>query len=178
MLPTTTRNTSNGKIKRLNYVGRLSKEKQPLWALKISEQTKLPIRIYGDGLLKSELQEYASKHKIESDFAGFVSNPWTFFDEGDLLIVPSSFEGDGLVLVEALGNQIPLIANDIPDLRRFQLEDSNYAATREEFYNLIIDNCTRIEHFLPNEALVSKILKERDPIKVAQKWNDFLNSLA
>jgi glycosyltransferase involved in cell wall biosynthesis len=169
---------SRGIIKRLNYVGRLSREKQPLWALKIAEQTKLPIRIYGDGLLKSELQEYASKHKIESDFAGFVSNPWTFFDEGDLLIVPSSFEGDGLVLVEAMVNKIPVIANDISDLRRFNLEDSNYAATIEEFYNLIIDNCTRIEHFLPDEAVVSKILQERDPIKVAKKWNDFLNSLA
>jgi glycosyltransferase involved in cell wall biosynthesis len=177
-LPEIDRHPSSGKINRLNYVGRLSKEKQPLWALKIAEQTKLPIRIYGDGLLKSELQEYASKNKIESDFAGFVSNPWTFFGEGDLLIVPSSFEGDGLVLVEAMVNQIPVIANDISDLRRFNLEDSNYAATIEDFSNLIIDNFARIEHFLPNEALVSKILKERDPIKVAQKWNDFLNSLA
>ena len=172
------RRPSRGVIKRLNYVGRLSREKQPLWALKIAEQTKLPIRIYGDGLLKSELQEYASKNKIESDFAGFVSNPWTFFEEGDLLIVPSSFEGDGLVLIEAMGNKVPVIANDIPDLRRFNLEDSNYAATIEEFCNLIIDNLTRIEHFLPNEAVVSKILKERDPIKVAKKWNDFLSSMA
>ena len=178
ILPEIDRHPSSGKINRLNYVGRLSKEKQPLWALKIAEQTKLPIRIYGDGLLKSELQEYTSKNKIESDFAGFVSNPWTFFGEGDLLIVPSSFEGDGLVLVEAMVNQIPVIANDISDLRRFNLEDSNYAATIEDFSNLIIDNLARIEHFLPNEALVSKILKERDPIKVAQKWNDFLNSLA
>jgi glycosyltransferase involved in cell wall biosynthesis len=177
MLPTTTRNTSNGKIKRLNYVGRLSKEKQPLWALEIAKQTKLPIRIFGEGLLKLELQEYASKNKIESDFAGFVSNPWTFFEEGDLLIVPSSFEGDGLVLIEAMGNKVPVIANDIPDLRRFNLEDSNYAATIEEFCNLIIDDLTRIEHFLPNEAVVSRILEERNPIKVAQKWNGFLNSL-
>ena len=95
-----------------------------------------------------------------------------------MLIVPSSFEGDGLVLVEAMVNQIPVIANDISDLRRFNLEDSNYAATIEDFSNLIIDNLARIEHFLPNEAVVSKILKERDPIKVAKKWNDFLSSLA
>ena len=72
ILPEVSRRPSSGKIKRLNYVGRLSQEKQPLWALKIAEQTRLPIRIYGDGLLKSELQEYASKNKIESDFAGFV----------------------------------------------------------------------------------------------------------
>jgi glycosyltransferase involved in cell wall biosynthesis len=178
ILPTTSRNTSNGKIKRLNYIGRLSQEKQPAWALEIAKQTKLPIRIFGEGLLKLELQEYAAQHKIESDFAGFVANPWIFFDEGDLLIVPSSFEGDGLVLVEALSNQIPLIANDIPDLRRFKLEDINYAATIEEFSKSIIENSEMIEQFLPDKSKANEILRERDPAKVSKKWISFLNSLA
>jgi glycosyltransferase involved in cell wall biosynthesis len=177
MLPTTTRNTSNGKIKRLNYVGRLSKEKQPLWALEIAKQTKLPIRIFGEGLLKLELQEYAVNHKIEIDFAGFVANPWIFFNEGDLLIVPSGFEGDGLVLVEALGNQIPLIANDISDLRRFNLEDKNYALSVEEFSKTITTNINSIQHFLPKENYAHEILKYREPAVVGQRWNTFLNSL-
>jgi glycosyltransferase involved in cell wall biosynthesis len=176
--PQINRHPSSGKIKRLNYVGRLSEEKQPLWALNIAKQTNLPIRIFGEGLLKSELQEYVLNQKLNCNFVGFVANPWIFFDENDLLIVPSRFEGDGLVLVEALGNQIPLIANNISDLRRFNLDDCNYAANIEDFSKLISDNLASIEYFLPNEAVVSKILKEREPIKVAQKWNDFLISLA
>ena len=178
ILPNIIRNPSNGKIKRLNYVGRLSQEKQPLWALEIAKQTELPIRIFGEGRLKPELQEYAVNYKIEIDFAGFVANPWTFFNEGDLLIVPSSFEGDGLVLVEALGNQIPLIANDIPDLRRFKLEDINYAATIEGFSKFIVENSEMIEKFLPDKSKANQILQERDPAKVSKKWISYLNSLA
>ena len=119
--PKINKSKSNGKIKRLNYVGRLSNEKQPLWALEIAQRVDLPIRIFGEGLLKKQLQDFGTKNCIDGQFAGFVSNPWEFFETGDLLIVPSSFEGDGLVLVEALSNRIPLIANDIPDLRRFNL---------------------------------------------------------
>jgi len=178
ILSSNNRNPSNGKIKRLNYIGRLSREKQPIWALKIAEQTKLPIRIFGEGLLKPALQKYAAQHKIESDFAGFVANPWILFDEGDLLVVPSSFEGDGLVLVEALGNQIPLISNDIPDLRRFNLSEKNYAGSIEKFSNSINENSKMIEQFLPNESTAAEILQERDPAKIAQKWNDFLKSLS
>ena len=166
-----------GQIKRLNYVGRLSQEKQPLWALEIAQLVNLPLRIFGVGLLKTQLEDFGIENEVETQFAGFVSNPWESFDEGDLLIVPSSFEGDGLVLVEALSNSIPLIANDIPDLRRFNLEDQNYAASIEAFANSIAFNLNTIEHFVPNKSKVDDILIERDPAVVGQKWKTFLNSL-
>jgi len=177
VLPTTKRSQPSGSIKRLNYVGRLSEEKQPLWALEIAKQTELPIRIFGEGLLKAQLQNFGIMHKIVTRFEGFVSNPWDSFDENDLLIIPSSFEGDGLVLVEALCNRIPFIANDISDLRRFNLEDKNYALDIEEFSNSIVTNINSIQHFLPKENNVYEILKDREPAVVGQRWNSFLNSL-
>lgn len=172
-----TQKTSSGKIKRLNYVGRLSREKQPIWALDIAKQTNLPIRIFGDGLLKSELQEYAQINNIDIEFAGFVLNPWAFFSEGDLLLVPSSFEGDGLVVVEAITNRIPLIVNNIPDLNRFKLEKRNYAASAEEFSKVILENLNMIELFVTKELKTLEILEDRDPIKVSQKWSEFLDTL-
>jgi glycosyltransferase involved in cell wall biosynthesis len=174
---TTERSKTSGPIKRLNYVGRLSPEKQPLWVFEIAKQTELPIRIFGDGLLKTQLHDFGSKNGLDTQFEGFVSNPWEFFDESDLLIIPSSFEGDGLVLVEAISNGIPLIANDIPDLRRFNLEDKNYALNIEEFSNSITKNMSSIEKFLPKETTVYEILKDRAPAVVGQKWNSFFNSL-
>jgi hypothetical protein len=39
----------------------------------------------------------------------FVSNPLIFFSDGDLLLVPSSFEGDGLVVVEAITLQVSVV---------------------------------------------------------------------
>ena len=175
--PKINKSKSNGKIKRLNYVGRLSQEKQPLWVLEIAQIVNLPARIFGEGLLKKQLQDFGIENGIETEFSGFVSNPWEFFEEGDLLIVPSSFEGDGLVLVEALSNRIPLIANDIPDLRRFNLEDKNYAANINEFYNSISFNLNAIENLLPNRTTVDGILENREPAVVGQRWKTFLNSV-
>jgi len=177
VMPKSKRSQPSGSIKRLNYVGRLSEEKQPLWALEIASLTDLPIRIFGEGLLKAHLQNFGITHNIDVGFEGFVSNPWDYFDENDFLIIPSSFEGDGLVLVEALGNRIPFIANDIPDLRRFGLEDKNYALNVEEFSNSIVTNISAIQYFLPKENNVFAILKEREPAIVGQRWSSFLNSL-
>ena len=166
-----------GHIKRLNYVGRLSHEKQPLWAIEIAQLVNLPLRIFGEGLLRTQLEDFGIENRVEIQFTGFVANPWESFDKGDLLIVPSSFEGDGLVLVEALSNSIPLIANDIPDLRRFNLEDKNYAASIEAFATSIASELNTIEHFVPNKSKVDSILIERKPAVVGQKWKTFLNSL-
>jgi glycosyltransferase involved in cell wall biosynthesis len=167
----------SGDIKRLNYVGRLSKEKQPIWALEIADRVNLPIRIFGEGLLRKQLHDFGLENNIDTQFAGFVSNPWEFFEDGDLLIVPSSFEGDGLVLVEAASNQIPLIANDIPDLRRFNLNDNNYAANVDDFSDLISVNLNSIENFLPSDINVFGILRDREPEVVGKRWSTFLNSL-
>lgn len=175
--PKINKSKSKGKIKRLNYVGRLSQEKQPLWVLEIAQRVNLPARIFGEGLLKKQLQDFGTKNGIETEFSGFVSNPWEFFEEGDLLIVPSSFEGDGLVLVEALSNRIPFIANDISDLRRFNLEDKNYAANINDFCNSISFNLNAIENLLSNETAVNGILGNREPAVVGQRWKSFLNSL-
>jgi len=177
VMPMIERSKPSGPIKRINYVGRLSPEKQPLWVLEIAKKTGLPIRIFGEGLLKKQLQTFGIGNRVDAQFKGFVSNPWDFFDESDLLIIPSSFEGDGLVLVEALCNRIPLIANDISDLRRFNLEDKNYALNVEAFSNSIIANINSIQHFLPKENSVNEILKDREPAVVSQRWNTFLSSL-
>ena len=175
--PKVNRVKPSGRITRLNYVGRLSKEKQPLWVLEIAQRVNLPVRIFGEGLLKKELQDFGIENSIETQYSGFVSNPWEFFDQGDLLIVPSSFEGDGLVLVEAFSNRISLIANDIPDLRRFNLEDKNYAANINEFSKSIASNLNTIENLLPNESTVGGILENREPSGVGQRWYLFLTSL-
>jgi glycosyltransferase involved in cell wall biosynthesis len=176
-MPKTKRPQPSGSIKRLNYIGRLSEEKQPLWALEIASLTDLPIRIFGEGLLKAHLQNFGITHDIDVRFEGFVSNPWDYFDENDFLVIPSSFEGDGLVLIEALCNRVPFIANDIPDLRRFGLEDKNYALNVEEFSNSIVANINSIQNYLPEENTVYEILKDREPAVVGQRWNTFLKSL-
>jgi glycosyltransferase involved in cell wall biosynthesis len=164
-------------IKRVNFVGRLSVEKQPSWLIEIVRETSLPARFIGDGILIQELQQSTKDLKPEVEFLGYVSDPWEYFEDSDLLIVPSLFEGDGLVIVEAILRGIPILLNDIPDLRRFQLPEVNYCASVNEFSQTIMSNLEAVEKFIVSRDIVEVITSSRDPKFVASQWRDFLKEL-
>ena len=164
-------------ISRLVYVGRLSKEKQPEWVLKIAKQTGLPAIFFGDGKLRNSLLIESSQAGVLAQFPGFVTDPWDSIVPGDLLIIPSVFEGDGLVLVESVAHQIPLLVNAIPDLLRFNLPERNYCNSPSQFIQRITRYSENIlELQVPGEDAL-KILEQRIPERIAGKWRDFLMTL-
>ena len=165
------------KISRLVYIGRLSKEKQPEWVLEIAKQTGLPGIFFGEGRLRDSLSIESSQAGVLTQFPGFVTNPWDSIAPGDLLIIPSVFEGDGLVLVESLAHQVPLLVNAIPDLLRFDLPERNYCDSPSQFIQRITDYSEKLLDLrVPNDVSL-KILNQRPPGKVAGKWIDFLITL-
>jgi glycosyltransferase involved in cell wall biosynthesis len=164
-------------IKRINFVGRLSVEKQPSWLNEIARETSLPARFIGDGILMQELQQSTKDLKSKVEFLGYVSNPWEYFEDSDILIVPSLFEGDGLVIVEAVLRGVPILLNDIPDLRRFQLPEINYCSDVNEFSQTILSNLESVEKFIVSKDTVEVITSSRDPKFVANQWSDFLKEL-
>lgn len=171
-------NFMNAPISRLNYVGRLSEEKQPKWALEIAKDVEIPLRVIGDGHLMPDLVNYSTIFNIDVEFLGYVSDPWSDFENSDLLIIPSAFEGDGLVLVEAAARGIPVLLSDIPDLRRFNLPDQNYCKNVEAFSRSIKLNIKSIENLRILRDDVGNVLNGRDPAYVAEEWNKFLDSIA
>lgn len=164
-------------IKRINFVGRLSVEKQPSWLNEIVRETSLPARFIGDGILMQELQQSTKDLKSKVEFLGYVSNPWEYFEDSDILIVPSLFEGDGLVIIEAVLRGVPILLNDIPDLRRFQLPEINYCSNVNEFSQTIMSNLESAEKFIVSRDTVEVITSSRDPKFVANQWSDFLKEL-
>jgi glycosyltransferase involved in cell wall biosynthesis len=164
-------------LKRINFVGRLSVEKQPSWLIEIARETSLPARFIGDGILMQELQQSTRDSKPEVEFLGYVSDPWKYFEDSDLLIVPSLFEGDGLVIVESMLRGIPILLNDIPDLRRFQLPEINYCASVNEFSHAIMTNLESVEKLIVSRDIVEVIIRSRDPKFVARQWSDLLKEL-
>ena len=87
------------------------------------------------------------------------------------------FEGDGLVIVEAVLRGIPILLNDIPDLRRFQLPEINYCSNVNEFSQTLICNLESVEKFIVSRDTVEVITSSRDPKFVANQWSDFLKEL-
>jgi glycosyltransferase involved in cell wall biosynthesis len=103
----------------LLVVSRLEREKQvnhAIYALQaIREQgVDAGLIIVGDGSLRNELKELAEKLELSEhvDFVGRV-DPLAYYAQADLVLVPSQYEGYGLVIIEALAAGIPVVATDV-----------------------------------------------------------------
>ena len=167
-----------GPIKRLLFVGRLaSKQKRPEVVLEISAATGIPTVFIGQGPALPRLQSAATNRSIQADFIGFLEDPWSLIEAGDLLIVPSKFEGDGLVVVEAIARRIPILLSDIPDFRRFNLNERNYCIDLEEFIHRATENKDDVSGLVVSEILTKFILEMRAPAAVLAKWKKVFESL-
>jgi glycosyltransferase involved in cell wall biosynthesis len=164
-------------IKRLIFIGRLSHEKRPELALEIAKLTNLKLIIIGDGLMKEELEKKANLESIKATFLGWIENPWLKIRSGDLLIVTSSFEGDGLIVIEGMQKGIPILLSDILDFRRFGLPERNYCQTVEDFIARINEYHEDLYLMTLPENIVSPILVSRSLEVVGDSWEEFLNSI-
>jgi len=171
-----TQNQIDNSIKRIFYIGRLSEEKQPAWVLDIAQKTNLPLVVIGDGNLRSQLEQKSSDLGIEASFKGYISQPWELLSSGDLLVIPSQYEGDGLVIVEAIARRVPIILSDIPDLRRFDLPNKHYCLNVADFTSRIRKFSGSISNLIVSEENTNEILLDRDPNEIAKKWISHLSN--
>lgn len=111
------------------FLGRLSKEKQPDYAIQAFFDSGLPGKmvIVGDGPMKNELVDLAKKLKIidRVDFIGWVNNVQDYICKSKILILSSREESFGLVISEALCLGVPVVAFNCSDGVHFQLNSEN-----------------------------------------------------
>ena len=164
-------------ISRLVFVGRLTHLKNPEGFIEIAKLCSLPVLIIGDGEDRESLIAKCIDLKIESDFQGWVSNPWELMKKTDLLVIPSRSEGDGLVVIEAILRNIPLIIADIPEFRRFNFPDVNYASEVTDFSASITGNFMNASIFQVNSVITHEIAKHRDIENIARSWEDLFREM-
>ncbi len=112
-------NPYSGEGPHLVAAGRLSKEKGfdvlldalPLARAAISHAD---LTILGEGPLKADLLAQRERLGLTRavHLAGFQPNPYPYFKHADLFVLPSRFEGFGLVVMEALAVGTPVVASD------------------------------------------------------------------
>ena len=164
-------------VKRLIFIGRLAPQKRPDWLVTIAEKTGLPVEIIGEGSMRESMQKAATASGLEFNFRGRISDPWEVIEDGDLLIVPSEYEGDGLVVIEGMQKGLPMLIADIPDFRRFDLPEANYCKSVEDFIRSIETfGVNTSDLIVPGNTSV-QILATRSPEAVGNKWEEFLNSI-
>lgn len=129
------------KIKNLGFIGRLSKEKNPLLAIDMAEKLNLPLYIAGDGPLKAEVVLYSKGKNVT--ILGW-QNSLEFYKKIDCLLLTSEMEGVPNVILEALASGLPIIGPDVGGISDV-LKDTISFIFNIESYNfneikLFIDN--------------------------------------
>jgi len=107
-------------IKKIIYVGRLSKEKGVITILRalamIKNKLDFKLEIYGDGKEKKNILEFIRSNNLGNDivFYGYVKNKKKIFSNKDLFVNASWFEGLPNALVQSINNNIFPICSKSP----------------------------------------------------------------
>ncbi|MDM1486790.1 glycosyltransferase [Acinetobacter towneri] len=107
------------------FIGRLSSEKQPEYAIKAFASSNLQgkMAVIGDGQLLEKLKNLAIELNVEKriDFLGWQDKPAIFIKQSKILIMSSKQEGFGLVIAEAILLETPVIAFNCSEGVNYQL---------------------------------------------------------
>jgi glycosyltransferase involved in cell wall biosynthesis len=161
-------------ILRLISIGRLSSEKCPHRILEIAFAVGMPVEIIGDGYLRASLEKQALELDIDVNFRGHVKDPWSYFKPGDVLISTSKSEGDGLVVIEGLEREFPMLLSDISDFRRFGLTEVNYCDANDDYVNRIREFVTNRDALIVSNEIVRSILSTRSLEVIIDAWESVL----
>ena len=104
----------------LLYVGRLEPEKNPALAIAALAAAKKAghdagLTIVGVGSLEAVLADQVRTLGLERnvEFKGYQKDTTPFLSSADVLLVPSLYEGYGMVIVEALAAGVPVLSTDV-----------------------------------------------------------------
>lgn len=121
---------ANATEMRFVAIGRLSRQKgfDVLISALAKVQGAWRLDIYGGGAEHDGLVALINGFGLESRIflRGHTDNPYRVLDEADWLIMPSRFEGFGVVLVEAMARGVPALASDCPHGPREILDDGRF----------------------------------------------------
>lgn len=107
------------------FAGRLSAEKGVRTLIAAWERLSIPLKVLGDGPLRSELEERVRKTGAPVQFLGFRprAEVLDFMRRADLLVVPSEcYEGFGLSVMEAYACGAPVVASRTGSLAEIVIE--------------------------------------------------------
>ena len=124
---------ANDKILQALFVGRLVEQKDPLTVVKsfhLLQKQGIPIhlKIIGDGILKSEVEDYITKHHLKNiEVLGKISQSSVMeaYAKAHLIIAPSREEAMSLSVLEAISCGLYVFATHVSGNKEVILEDVN-----------------------------------------------------
>jgi glycosyltransferase involved in cell wall biosynthesis len=133
----------------IGNVGRLCPQKNQRFLIDVftlvSEKTDAKLLIIGDGELKKDLETHIKELKLEDKVIILdpVSNVEDYYQAMDMFVLPSLYEGLGIVNIEAQACGLKTIVSDkVPDIAKISdlLTFVNLKATEQEWADVILEN--------------------------------------
>lgn len=96
------------------------------------------LRLAGDGPLMQQLRALAFELDIENvvEFTGWVDDIVSFYDSGDVFVLPSRDEPFGIVLIEAMARGKTIIASNVGGPRDFLSERTAFLVEADDIDGL------------------------------------------
>ena len=160
---------------RIVFIGRLSEEKDPELFLNIAQLCGMPGLIIGAGVMSEFLSSQSAASSIQIEVLGQLDNPWAKIHTNDIMVLTSQYEGDGLVLLEAVSRGLPVLVRDTVDFRRFGLPEKNYfASAGDASEKLLGQDPTSL--IIPSQV-VHRILSSRSETSILSSWLELINRI-
>lgn len=141
----------------IGTLARLSVEKDLptlIKAFKILQTSNLKntykLRIFGEGEFRNKIEDLIKSLNLEKDvqLMGKSMNPAEELSKLDLFVLPSKFEGFGLVLLEAMAFNIPIIASNISTAKEVLGEDGAGVFFEQGNESDLVDKILNIKTYL------------------------------
>jgi glycosyltransferase involved in cell wall biosynthesis len=113
----------SSRVIRIGFVGRFTKQKDPIAAIKLIEQlikknVRIEFLMVGDGELLPVVESYAFAKGMEQvKFVGFQKDLLPIYKSLDALFITSAYEGLPIAMLEALCCGVPVFSTDVGDIR-------------------------------------------------------------
>jgi len=114
----------------LGVIGRLEKQKGQMVALKslpriLQNYPQTKLLIVGNGSQQPALKKMAEKLNIEKNVSWQrpQENVGALLDQLDILLIPSLWEGLGIIAIEALATGLPVIGSRLPGLQEVIIDN-------------------------------------------------------
>lgn len=92
-------------------------------AFRLLKNEHIHLHIYGDGPLKTDLQNSIDEAAVNISLKGMVTNIHELLPQYDLFVMSSTFEGFSLGVLETMAMKVPMLLSDIVSFRE-QCEDT------------------------------------------------------
>lgn len=157
----------------IGVVGRLSEQKDPMTMIKAfelvyKEKPNIRLMYVGSGNLEENVKNYAREKNIFDKIiiTGWVNNVEQYIPAFDIAVLPSKWEGFGLVLIEYMACDKPIVGSNVGGIADIITNDKNGLLFKAENQNELSE---KIKLLMNNKEVVRKILNNNKDYR--KKYN-------